>query len=331
MSGLVKSVKKVFKKIVKSPIFKAIAIAAIVWFTAGTAAAYFAAPQAGLGAAMSSSASTMWSTTTSFFGADAAATATTVGNGFGGGNVAANSSGLAIGGGSAANAASAETIFTGLNGSTPLSEIPMNAISPVTPNSPELFTVGGGDMMGAGTVTPPANVLGEAGAGNILNPTTTVGGPTNYGFDIAAADAVVGAGTPVAAKTGMMGWLADNPMVTMMLGQGVTGAAAGYSADKEATRREEIEAKRLQDRGLMGFDHEGNRGTVQSQMGGTVAEAVAEPTTPAATAAPVAQQVAQQQVAAPITTAPQAPTPQQVPVPREQLPQMNKDGLIAGA
>lgn len=39
MSGFLKGVKKVFKKIVKSPIFKAVAIAAAVYFTAGIGAA----------------------------------------------------------------------------------------------------------------------------------------------------------------------------------------------------------------------------------------------------------------------------------------------------
>ncbi len=68
MSGIARAIKKVFK----SDIFKVIVVAAAVWFTAGTASAYFAAPEAGLGAAMSQSASTMWSTTTNFFSASAA-------------------------------------------------------------------------------------------------------------------------------------------------------------------------------------------------------------------------------------------------------------------
>lgn len=69
MSGIAKAIKKVFK----SNIFKTIVVAAAIWFTAGTASAYFAAPEAGIGAAMSSSASTMWGQTTQFFGAEAAA------------------------------------------------------------------------------------------------------------------------------------------------------------------------------------------------------------------------------------------------------------------
>jgi len=65
MSGIAKAIKKVFS----SSLFKVIVVAAAIWFTAGTATAYFAAPQAGLGAAMSTSASTMWTQTATFFGA----------------------------------------------------------------------------------------------------------------------------------------------------------------------------------------------------------------------------------------------------------------------
>ena len=43
MSGIAKAIKKVFK----SKIFKAIVVVAAVWFTAGTATAYFAAPRPG--------------------------------------------------------------------------------------------------------------------------------------------------------------------------------------------------------------------------------------------------------------------------------------------
>jgi hypothetical protein len=68
ISKVFKKIGKAIKKVFKSKIFKAVLIAAAIWFTAGTAAAYFAAPQAGLMSAMSTSASSMWSTTVSFFG-----------------------------------------------------------------------------------------------------------------------------------------------------------------------------------------------------------------------------------------------------------------------
>ena len=73
MSGVVKAVKKVFKKIKENNVLKTIAVAAAVWFTVVTATAYFAAPEAGLGAALSSSASSLCSTTKEFFGAEAGA------------------------------------------------------------------------------------------------------------------------------------------------------------------------------------------------------------------------------------------------------------------
>ena len=57
MSGIVKSVGKVFRKIVQSPIFKVVAIAAAVYFTGGLAAGAFGTMAAGAeGAALASSA-----------------------------------------------------------------------------------------------------------------------------------------------------------------------------------------------------------------------------------------------------------------------------------
>lgn len=67
MSGIKKGLKKAFKKVkkvAKSKIGKTILAGAAIWFTAGTASAYFAAPQAGLGAAMSASANSMYLTAT---------------------------------------------------------------------------------------------------------------------------------------------------------------------------------------------------------------------------------------------------------------------------
>ena len=64
MSGVTKSIKKVFKRVRKSKLLKTAIIGAAVWFTAGTASAYYAAPQAGLGSAMSASANSMYLTAT---------------------------------------------------------------------------------------------------------------------------------------------------------------------------------------------------------------------------------------------------------------------------
>ena len=117
----------------------------------------------------------------------------------------------------------------------------------------------------------------------------------------------------------MMSWLRDNPMATMILGQGVMGAAAGYEADRQATKRQDMYEDRLKDRGLYGYDYggtyAGNEGVVDSQQRPTVTNTVAEPSTP--TVAPVAGQ----QVAAP-TVAPQTP------VPKDQLPQLLEKGQL---
>ncbi len=71
MSGVAKAVKKVFKKIKEDPL-KAIITIAVIWWTAGTAMNYFAAPELGMGAAASAQTSSMWTSTTEFFAASAA-------------------------------------------------------------------------------------------------------------------------------------------------------------------------------------------------------------------------------------------------------------------
>lgn len=321
MSGLVKGVKKVFNKIVKSPIFKAVAVAAIIWFTAGTAAAYFAAPSAGIGSAMASSATTMWTTTASFFGAEAA------------GAVSADTSlagsiDAAVASGASANAANATVIMEGAAQGTEHAALQLQpAAGSVQAGSPTAMTYGGTTGMDAAATSS----LAAAPAAPVTAAQTSQLALDTSGADLSMAGAPSNttlAGGPITpppvAKTGMMAWLADNPMATMMLGQGVMGAASSYETDKSAERLMDQEDEWRRNRGLMGFDDKGKGGVVRSQMGGdTVAEAVAEPGAVPATQAPT---VAPQQVAAPVAPAPVA---QQVPVPREQLPQMNQDGLIA--
>lgn len=297
MSGLVKAVKKVFKKVkkavksvLKSDIFKAVAVAAIVWFSVGTASAYFAAPNAGLGAAMSSSASSMWATTTSFFGAEAAATGAT--------QSATTIEGMVAGGEAVANGTStvAEVM---LHDST------FSSGAELAADGLSLASGGGAASSGfAPTITGGANtgmLSAEAGAG--------------------MGSSLTGIGAAAPAKTGMMAWLADNPMATMMLGQGVMGAAAGYSADKEATRREELIDDRLEDRGLGGYDAKGNYGGVVSSQQPAVAQTVAEP----AVTTPVVQQQRVAGQAAPIV----APQVQRTAVPKDQLPQLLENGQLA--
>ena len=85
MFGIAKGIKKVFKKIKENKILSTIVVAGAVWWAVGTANAFFAAPEAGLGSAMSTSASNIWSTTTEFFGAEAS-----VAGGTEGGSAVAN-------------------------------------------------------------------------------------------------------------------------------------------------------------------------------------------------------------------------------------------------
>ena len=91
MSGVFKGIKKVFKKVkkavksvakgigkavkkvFKSKIFRAVLIAAAIWFTAGTATAFLANPSAGFLSAMQTSAGNMWTTATSFLSGSTAA------------------------------------------------------------------------------------------------------------------------------------------------------------------------------------------------------------------------------------------------------------------
>ena len=291
MSGLVNAIKKTFKKVTKeigravdkvvdvvedvveSDVFKVVAVAAVVWFTVGTASAYFAGPTAGsFGASASASATNMWSSTTAFFGGEAAAAGAGESVAALDGMAAEASWGVNAVGGAEAAAANVAASAHPLNaaavaGSTTASNLTGTAIA------------GEAGMLGAGSVNAAAGV-GEVAA-------TSAGG--------------------------MMGWLEANPMATMMLGQGVMGAAQGYSADKSAERIQNAEDERLKNRGLGGFDYSGNRqGVVASQQ--TPEQVVAEPD--ASKVAPVQQQ----------EVAPQAV---QTPVPKDQLPKLLENGQLA--
>ena len=320
MSGLIKAVKKVFKKVVKSPIFKAIATAAIIYFTVGTATAYFAAPQLGLGAAASSTASSMWTATTSFFGAEAAAT-----------SQAALAAGTDLAGTAAVNASQAATAAEGL--------VSGGAVEPFVGTA----TMSGGGSISASTAQVAAGQSSFAGAGGIADVagadalslasgTQAAGGfaPTINGAMGGALDTAMTTGASLSsaasAPTGMMAWLENNPMATMMLGQGVSGMAQGYMAEKASAEAQKAEDERLAKRGLMGYDNTGRyAGVVSSQRKPTVEETVATP----ASAAPAVQSQQTGAPPTPATPAPTAPGQNSVPVAREQLPQMNKDGLIA--
>jgi len=270
MSGIAKAIKKVFK----SDVFKVIVVAAAVWFTAGTASAYFAAPEAGLGSAMSQSASTMWSQTTTFFGATAPVESAAVE--------------------SAANVVA-----------TPLAEAGASAAVPIGEQAGTAFgesLVEHGAEMAAESSTFAANTAAVAPA--------------------AVAPAAAAVAPAAAAETGMLSWLKANPMATMMLGQGAAGAYGGYLEDKQAER----EAEERKNRGLMGYDSEGNyagrKPSTESLLASPSAPAAQAPAQSATTAPIVAsQQVAPQTV--------QSQQPQQVSVPRDELTKLIQQGQNA--
>jgi hypothetical protein len=160
-----------------------------------------------------------------------------------------------------------------------------------------------------------------ASFGSSAGPMTDMGAQVS-GSQMGALE-TASVGLDASASTGMMGWLEQNPMATMILGQGVMGAAQGYNADKAAKDIADREDEYRKSRGLMGYDSKGQYG---GQPQGVVAsqQKTNEPTTQAIAPPTVEAPVVPQQVAA----AP-APQPTQTPVPREQLPQMNRDGQVA--
>ena len=100
--------------------------------------------------------------------------------------------------------------------------------------------------------------------------------------------------------------MAENPMATMVLGQAGAGAVSSYEARKDSEDRREHDDKVRRERGVMGVDYEGNyQGIVASQ------------------------QVAPQQTVAQATTAPSVAAPAVRPVSRKNLPELQKQGLIA--
>jgi hypothetical protein len=291
MSGLVKAVAKTFKKIVKSPVFKAVVIAAVVYFSVGAASAYFAAPAVGAGtaatgaAATTTTASGMMASKATYMAATEAAAASAASAG-------------ATGSVTAISGMQAKGAYMAANGATyaeSMVALPAATSATATTNA----------------ASTGFSIMDSVPAGN----ETLAIGNTNAGMSLASNPVI----PEVTKPAGMMGWLADNPVATMMLGQGVMGAAAGYSADKYADKRLDHEEDMRNNRGLMGYDYQGNGGVVASQRLPTVAETVAEPD--ASTVAPVQGQ----QVAAPVVAAQTA----QTPVPKDQLPKLLESGQLA--
>ena len=213
MSGIVKSVKKVFKKvhkvmkkivdpldlvgklksaIKKNKFLRVIVMAAAIYFTAGVAAAYFAAPAAGLGAAMSSTATTMWTGVTSAF--------SSAGSALTGGGAGAGA-GAAGGAGAGAGAAGGSAVAT------------------VAP------------LAGAGGVAVPITTMGTAAAPAAS--TGLVSGAMKAAGTVAskAGAAIKGAGT----------WAAANPGSAAIVAGGIGGGMQALAADRARKADEKAE------------------------------------------------------------------------------------------
>ncbi len=180
MSGIAKGIKKVFKKVRESKLLKTIAIAAAIWFTVGTAQAYFAGPTQGMFAeSMSASASNMWTTTSEFFAADSVATGTTsieselAQEGLSSGASLSSSGGEVLAPGVAdttagvAEGVNASAVQTGADGLTTAASstgaVPYSGLAAASPAAAAAAPTG---MMGWLQANPMATMmLGQAGAG----------------------------------------------------------------------------------------------------------------------------------------------------------------------
>ena len=276
MSGIFKSVKKVFNKLKESKIVKAVVIAAAIWFTAGAAMAYFAAPAAGLGGAMSASASSMWATSTTGSFVSASQVATT--------NAAMAASGTQTA------MLAAQTAEFGAEG-VALTDAALASGGTVTAAGVDTAVAAGVDSTSSLAMTEGTGVVNSVAAGN-----------TVPGYNAPAPG-----GTGGAAQGN---FFSRNPMTTMVLGQAGVGAYQSYEQRRMEDDQREEDARIRQERGLMGVDYQGDyKGIVNSQA------VTPQQTVEQATAPPV---VAAQQVA-----------PVNRPVARKNLPQLNKQGLVA--
>lgn len=169
MSGVIKSIKKVFKKVGKaikkvafsgakllkkvfnSKIGRIILTAAAIWFTAGTASAFFANPSGGLLTAMKTSAGNMWSTATSFVSGGSA----------GGGSSIASTAGN----GAAAMGGNAASIAPGVGASLPAAEVAASTTAAAAPAA----ATGNGLISGiaaAAKANPTLAMMTAQGIGN---------------------------------------------------------------------------------------------------------------------------------------------------------------------
>lgn len=271
MSGVTDFVSKAFKKVKSvatkiwdNKIIRAVIIAVAVYYTAGLASqAGWFAPAAGEGAALS----TGVAEGTTFTTVAAESTAATSGIGLGAETAAVGSAdALSLGGATAGSTGAAGGgVVTGAE-----------------------FAGTAGAEMAAGAAVP-----GAAGSAGVAGSASGAVAPT-----LASAPAA----SPGIIK-GAMGWMQANPIPTMMLGQGVSGAMQSYEADQAEQRRIDQDNLEFSRRGTMGYDTAGN---YAGRTPGVVASEVAAPTVQ--TAAPAATKV--------------------VPVKRDNLAELHKQGLV---
>jgi len=267
MSGISKKFKKVLK---------VVAIAAVVWFTAGTASAYMAAPNAGIGSAMSASANSMW---------------------------------LTASGGAFVSGAEAGLMASGKMALPQGASLLIGEVGASVASTSALAVDTTGAAIASGTGLSPAVAGLDIGA-------TTLAG------DLAGASAAGQAGVinGIAGGGGSVGGITAGQTMAMMVGgQALSGAYGAYAEDKAAEREE----KARKERGLAGFNWEGesafrkdqpdNVGIINSQR-----EQVVDPT-----------QVSNQRVMTQPSQAVAEQAPATRPIKRQDLPKLQKQGLIA--
>lgn len=186
----------------------------------------------------------------------------------------------------------------------------------------------------ASTAAGAASTAGAAGTGLTAGTVGTAGLNTTLPAALSATEiaAAETAASTLGSSATATNWFSKNPLATMILGQGISGAASTSEARRASDQKIELQKQMLAqkenartDRGLMGFNYDGSPGLINSRisqpppqdMTANVQGQNAPQVAPQATAAPIiaSQQVAPQQV---------DQSPQQVPIQRSDLPKLNK-------
>ncbi len=321
MSGIATSIKKKFKK---NPLLTTVVAAAAIWFTAGTAAAYFAPGSAGIGSAMATSGANMWSGVSAAFGGEAAAGGATtiapsgaqVGSIVGGEAVAGVPMAATEGLGAAATVSPAAeaAAYEASIGSLPAGA---NASSIVSGGSVTGVPMSATEGVGAlsGEVAGAAQSAGVTAAEESAMYQASINGAMP---EVAGGNGIVG---------NAMAWMGDNPIPAMILGQAGVGAYSGYLDDKADKRADE----QRKERGLGGYDWNGKyagqryQNDPSTQMANSQGGGIVNSQQNNIQAARVDPASTEQNPLA----LPEMASVQRRPVNRADLPALNKQGLIA--